>query len=117
VKSIEIISIPVTEQEKSKQFYLKLGFSVIVEGPMRESKWVQMGFEGQDASITLVNWFPKMPSGSMCGFVIKTEDVAIEKEELAAKGIESAKVDETPWGKFLKVIDPDGNEISFHQGR
>jgi catechol 2,3-dioxygenase-like lactoylglutathione lyase family enzyme len=117
MKSIEIISIPVTDQEKSKEFYVKLGFQVIVEAPINEGKWIQMGFPGQDASITLVTWFPKMPAGSVCGFVIKTEDIKQEKEELTAKGIETGKVDETPWGKFLKAIDPDGNEISFHQGR
>ena len=117
MKSIEIISIPVTDQEKSKQFYLNLGFQVIVEAPMGETKWVQMGFPSQDASITLVTWFPKMPAGCICGFVIKTENVEQEIEELTAKGIEVGKVEETPWGKFLKVIDPDGNEISFHQGR
>jgi predicted enzyme related to lactoylglutathione lyase len=115
MKSIEVISIPVTDQEKSKEFYLKLGFQVIVEAPMGESKWIQMGFSGQDASITLVNWFPNMPAGCINGFVIKTESIEKEIEDLNAKGIETGKIDETPWGKFVTVKDPDGNSLSLHQ--
>ncbi|MDB4904313.1 MAG: Glyoxalase-like domain protein [Mucilaginibacter sp.] len=116
MKSIEIISIPVTDQEKSKEFYLKLGFQVIVEAPFSGGqKWIQMGFPGQDASITLVTWFSNMPPGCINGLVIKTDSVENEIEELTAKGIEFGKVDETPWGKFLSVKDPDGNVLSFHQ--
>jgi len=117
MKSIEIISIPVTDQEIAKQFYLKLGFKIIVEAPMGESKWVQMGFEGQGVSITLVNWFPNMPAGCIDGLVIKVDDIAHEVAELNKQDIETGKIDETPWGKFAKIVDPDGNAISFHQGR
>jgi catechol 2,3-dioxygenase-like lactoylglutathione lyase family enzyme len=117
MKTIEIISIPVTDQGKSKEFYQKLGFSVIVEAPFGNGQqWVQLGLPGDGAAITLVTWFEKMPPGCVQGFVIKTDDVEKEQKELAAKGIETAKIDDTPWGKFLPVKDPDGNYLSFHQG-
>lgn len=90
MRRIEIISIPVTDQARAKEFYQKLGFEVIVEAPFGGgSQWVQMGFPGQDASITLVNWFPKMPAGCIQGFVIKTNNVEDDIKELTAKGIES----------------------------
>jgi catechol 2,3-dioxygenase-like lactoylglutathione lyase family enzyme len=115
MKTIEIISIPVTDQVKSKEFYLKLGFSLIAEAAMGEQKWVQLGFPGTEASITLVTWFPKMAPGSIQGLVIKTDNVQQDLTELTAKGIEVGKIDDTPWGKFLSVKDPDGNGLSFHQ--
>jgi catechol 2,3-dioxygenase-like lactoylglutathione lyase family enzyme len=116
MKSIEIISIPVTDQQKSKEFYVKLGFQVIAEAPFGGGQqWIQLGFPGQDASITLVTWFPNMPAGCINGFVIKTESVEQEIKELTAKGITVGNVDDTPWGKFLSVKDPDGNALSFHQ--
>jgi len=116
MRTIEIISIPVTDQARAKAFYQKLGFEVIVEAPFGGgSQWVQMGFPGQEASITLVNWFPKMPAGCIQGFVIKTNNVEDDIKELTAKGIEVGTIDNTPWGKFLSIKDPDGNGLSLHE--
>lgn len=33
MRSIELISIPVTDQQVAKEFYLKMGFKLIVEAP------------------------------------------------------------------------------------
>jgi predicted enzyme related to lactoylglutathione lyase len=117
MKSIEVISIPVTDQEHSKSFYLKLGFQLVLEAPFDQGQqWVQMAFPEQSGvSITLVTWFPDMPAGSVNGFVIKTDDIEREKVELAAKGITTGQIDQTPWGRFLSVSDPDGNKLSLHQ--
>jgi len=54
MKSITIISIPVTDQEAAKQFYLKLGFKLMAEAPFDTHKWIQMALPGQEMSITLV---------------------------------------------------------------
>ena len=117
MKAIEIISIPVSDQQRSKEFYVKLGFTILIEAPFGNGQnWVQLGFNGHDTSITLVTWFRNMPAGSVNGFVIKTGDLEKDIEELTAKGIEVGKVEQTPWGKFLSVKDPDGNALSLHQG-
>jgi predicted enzyme related to lactoylglutathione lyase len=116
MKSIEIISVPVTDQQQSKAFYLKLGFEVIVESPMGpDQTWLQMGFPGAAVSITLVTWFQKMPPGSMQGMVLKTEGIAAEIKALEAKGVKVAPIDETPWGKFAEITDPDGNSMTLHE--
>jgi len=116
MKSISIISIPVTDQQAAKEFYLKLGFKLLVEAPFDTHKWIQLAFPGQEAvSIALVTWFPNMPAGSVNGFVINTDDLDKEIEELAGKGITIGKIDQTPWGKFAAVTDPDGNRLSLHQ--
>lgn len=115
MKAIEIISIPVTDQVRAKAFYLKLGFELIVEAPFEGGQqWVQLGFPGSNVSITLVTWFDNMPPGCINGLVIKTDNLAKDIEELIAKGISVGKVDDTPWGKFAAVIDPDGNRLSLH---
>lgn len=116
MKSISIISIPVTDQQAAKEFYLKLGFKLLVEAPFDTYKWIQLAFPGQEAvSITLVTWFPNMPAGSINGFVIDTDDLDKEIEELTARGITVGRIDQTPWGKFAAVTDPDGNRMSLHQ--
>ncbi|TZF83991.1 glyoxalase [Pedobacter sp. BS3] len=116
MKSIGIISVPVTDQQKSKEFYLKMGLSIIAEAPMGNGQtWVQMGFPEGDVSITLVTWFPKMPAGSLHGATILTDDIVAEKKRLLEAGIETGKIDETPWGKFAFVTDPDGNSWVLHE--
>lgn len=116
MKKITVVSVPVSDQEASKQFYLKLGFQVVIEAPMGNNQtWLQMGFEGTEASITLVTWFEKMKPGSMLGPVIKVDDIENEMQELIAKGITVGKLDPTPWGKFLTITDPDGNTVILHQ--
>jgi len=117
MKSIEIFSIPVTDQERAKTFYQKLGFHIIAEVPFEDKKWIQMGYPGDGVTITLVTWFPEMPAGCIQGFVIKTDDIQKEADELKAIGVETGEIEKTAWGKFLSVKDPDGNRLSFHQGR
>ena len=116
MKSIEIISIPVTDQERSKEFYLQLGFNLLAEATFEaDKKWIQLGLPNSNVSITLVTWFDNMPPGCINGLVIKTDNLANEIAELTAKGITVGNTDQTPWGKFAAVIDPDGNRLSLHE--
>jgi catechol 2,3-dioxygenase-like lactoylglutathione lyase family enzyme len=107
MKNIEIISIPVADQQKSKEFYLKLGFQIIMEAPMgNEQTWIQMGLPNQDSSISLANFQ---------GIILETDDMDKEVQELKTKGIETGNIDDTPWGKFCWLKDLDGNKICLHQ--
>jgi predicted enzyme related to lactoylglutathione lyase len=115
MKSIEIISIPVTDQQRAKAFYLQLGFEIVVESTFGQNQWIQMRLPGNEVTFTLVNWFEKMPAGSIQGLVIKTPDLQKEIDDLAARGIAVGKIDQTPWGRFATVKDPDGNALSLHQ--
>lgn len=116
MKLISVISVPVSNQAASKEFYLKIGFQIIVEAPMGDGNtWMQLGLPGQATSISLVNWFTKMPAGSMHGLVLQSDDIVAESDELKAKGVEVKPIDDTPWGKFATFFDPDGNSLILHQ--
>jgi len=115
MKAIEIISVPVTDQQKAKQFYLDFGFTLMIENPFQgDAMWIQLGLPEGETSITLVNWFPGLQPGSLQGFVIKCDDLDADIERLKAKGITVGNADETPWGRFATVKDPDGNAWSLH---
>lgn len=115
MKGIEIISIPVTDQQRSKKFYQDVGFTLVTEAPFdKNQKWVQLSLP-QGPSITLVTWFKKMPAGTVQGLVIETENLEKEIERLHVKGITVGKIDFLPWGKFAGLEDPDGNGLSLHQ--
>ncbi len=62
MKFIEVISVPVSNQEASKEFYLKIGFEIIIEAPMGDGSALGYSWRlpGQTTSITLVNWFKEI---------------------------------------------------------
>jgi catechol 2,3-dioxygenase-like lactoylglutathione lyase family enzyme len=116
MKSIDVISVPVSNQQDSKIFYMKLGFTVLEENRMDENKWwIRMGLEGSATTITLVSWFSKMPPGSMQGLVLRTDNLKEELENLKMHGIHTSRVEEAPLGRFVSFRDPDGNGLSFHE--
>lgn len=58
---IELVSVPVTDQARSKEFYEdKLGFKVISDDQFGDQRWVQLEPPGGGVNITLVTWFEEM---------------------------------------------------------
>ena len=107
MKNIEIIMIPVSDQQQAKAFYLKLGFEVIIEAPAAHGQtWLQMGIPNENTSISLTNFH---------GIICETDNIEEEMNELKTKGIEMERVDKTPWGTFAWMKDADGNGICLHQ--
>lgn len=107
MKSVEIIMIPVVDRQKAKEFYLNLGFKVLVEAtdPHGET-WIQMGLPESNTSISLAGFQ---------GIIYGTDDIEIQIREYESKGIAVGKIDETPWGKFAWFKDLDGNSLCLHQ--
>lgn len=107
MKSLEIIMLPVTDKQKAKEFYLRLGFEVTVEAPdAHGSTWIQMGLPGSSTSISLAGFH---------GIICDTENIEKEVKELESKGIEVGRIDKTPWGKFAWLKDPDGNGLCLRE--
>ena len=107
MKSVEIIMIPVADQQKAKAFYLNLGFQVVVEAPMGNGEtWLQLGLPNGETTISLAKFQ---------GIILETIDIAGETERLAGGGVEVGKIDDTPWGKFMWLKDEDGNGLCLHQ--
>ena len=107
MKSVEIIMIPVNDRQKAKEFYLKLGFQVIVEAPGAHGEtWIQMGLPGSDTTISLAGFQ---------GIICEISDIEKEIKELHEKGIEVGNIDDTPWGRFAWLKDLDGNSLCLHE--
>jgi len=107
MKSVEIIMIPVKDRQKSKEFYLKLGFQVTVEAPAAHGKtWIQMGLPGSDTTISLADFQ---------GIICETDNLENKIKELNQIGIEVGKIEVTPWGRFAWLKDRDGNSLCLHQ--
>lgn len=107
MKSIEVIMIPVKDRQKAKEFYLKLGYHVVIEASDPHGEpWIQMGLPEGKATISLAGFQ---------AIVCETDDIEKEAQELNAKGIQVGKIDDTPWGRFAWIKDLDGNGLCLHQ--
>lgn len=119
IRRIDILSVPVTDQDAAKRFYRDvLGFELIRDNPMGpDQQWVQLRPPGSDTSITLVTWFDSMPAGVLEGTVLDTHDVRATRVELLDRGLDISEVEETPWGAFAIFTDPDGNGWVLQQAQ
>jgi predicted enzyme related to lactoylglutathione lyase len=107
MKTIEIIMIPVSDQQKAKEFYMKLGFQIVTEAPSEHGQtWMQLGLPNQATTLSL---------GNFHGIICETGDIEKEIEELKTKSIKVEKIDNTPWGRFAWLKDTDGNGLCLHQ--
>lgn len=99
--------IPVSDQQKAKEFYLNLGFELILEAPSEHGEtWIQLGLPDQGTTISLAKFQ---------GIICETVDIEKEISRLKTKGIEVGKIDSTPWGRFAWLKDLDGNGLCLHQ--
>ncbi len=111
--SVDIVSIPVSDQDRAQAFYTDiLGFALRENADMGDGRrWVELVPPAGGASITLVTWFESMPAGSLRGLVLGTDDAHAAFAELRQRGVEFAEpaVQDAPWGQYATFSDPDGN--------
>ncbi|UGS34014.1 VOC family protein [Capillimicrobium parvum] len=111
--SVDIVSIPVSEQDRARAFYVDvLGFAVREDAEMTEGRrWIELVPPAGGASISLVTWFDAMAPGSLRGLVLGADDCHDAFAELRRRGVEfvESEVQDAPWGQFATFCDPDGN--------
>jgi predicted enzyme related to lactoylglutathione lyase len=118
LKHLRLISIPVSDQVRSKAFYIgTLGLELITEEDMHSGlRWVEVGLPGSETSISLVTWLESMVPGSTRGVILLTEDIEADQQELAAKGVEFlGPIEQQHWGRFVQFKDPDGNVLVLQE--
>jgi predicted enzyme related to lactoylglutathione lyase len=113
ITNLEVISVPVSDQERAKLFYAQtLGFTVEIDSNFGESmRWIMLRPPGSGTAVTLVTWFDTMPAGSLNGAVLGCDDLEETLAELTGRGLEFAEeeIQQAPWGRWKTFTDPDGN--------
>jgi catechol 2,3-dioxygenase-like lactoylglutathione lyase family enzyme len=120
LKHISMISIPVTDQEKAKDFYVDgLGFTVTVDFLMDAqtagsagagARWLMLTPPGGGADITLVTWFRETMAPGSAKLALACDNVDKTYAELTGRGITpNNEPQDAPWGRWFGVDDPDGN--------
>ena len=118
ILDVEVVSLPVSDQDRSKAFYVgQLGLELRNDAVFGENlRWLQVGPKGSPCSITLVTWFPRMPAGSSQGLILRVDDIEATLADLTAKRIPTVSgIEAAPWGRFIRISDPDGNGVILQQ--
>lgn len=111
MKTIEIISIPVSNQETAKNFYVNhLGYKIVFEVDTPQGHWVQLALQNDNTSISLVSGQSHAQPGSIKGNIISTDDIETDVKTLRAKGVTISDIQNFPHGKISTFSDPDGNQ-------
>src|SRR4051812_86128 len=129
---LEVVVVPVSDVDRSKEFYKSLGWRLDADVATDETfRVVQLTPPGSPASIIFGKGVTSQPPGSAQGLHLIVGDVVAARDELAKLGAEVSDVfhdaggvfhhagDESrvpgpdperhSYGSFLSFSDPDGN--------
>ena len=123
---LEVDVIPVSDVERSKQFYQRLGWRLDADdAPAKSVRIVQFTPLGSGCSVTFGKGITAAASGSAAGALI-VSDIEAAHDELIRRGIDASEMwhgasfppearlpgpdpKRTSYGSFFSFNDPDGN--------
>ncbi|MBS1905056.1 MAG: GNAT family N-acetyltransferase [Actinobacteria bacterium] len=115
---IELIFVPVTDVDRAKEFYERIGFHADHDQtPFEGLRFVQMTPPGSACSIAFGTNLgdPGMLPGQQNSIQVVVPDADEALAHLRSVGAEATDVDEQAWGRFVTFADPDGNRWTLQQ--
>ena len=110
---IELIPVPVTDVDRAKAFYEKVGFNADHDHQVSDDlRFVQLTPPGSACSIVLGDGITSMTPGTQ-EIQVVVPDAGAARTQLLDAGVEASEVDVQPWGNFVYFRDPDGNRWSL----
>ena len=113
---IELIAVPVTDIDRAKDFYVRVGFVADHDQRVNESlRFVQLTPPGSACSICLGQGVTDMEPGTQTGIQMVVPSAAEALAHLQSVGVEAQGIDNQPWGLFVYFADPDGNAWALQE--
>ena len=113
---LELVAVPVTDVDRAKAFYTKIGFNADHDHRVSDDiRFVQLTPPGSACSITVGTGVTDMAPGSLRGLQCVIADARAARAELIEHGVKVSDVEEYPWGTFVYFSDPDGNRWALQQ--
>jgi catechol 2,3-dioxygenase-like lactoylglutathione lyase family enzyme len=112
---LEVVIVPVSDVDRAKEFYAKVGFVADHDvSPKEGMRVVQLTPPGSACSIVIGTGMSTMTPGSINGLHLVVEDIAAARAELVERGVPIGEVkllgpEELDGSKFAFFSDPDGN--------
>ena len=114
---IELIFVPVTDVDRSKAFYEKIGFNPDHDQQVSdELRFVQMTPPGSACSIAFGTGLGiDLEPGQQNTIQVVVPDADEALAQLQGLGVEAKGVQDLGWGRFVWFDDPDGNSWTLQQ--
>jgi lactoylglutathione lyase len=126
ITGISTVSVIVSDQDRSLAFYTeKLGFELLMDAPMGQSRWIQLAPKGAKTGLVLGKPTNDMPPeiyertksmmGGFTNFIFDVDDMQATYAELSGRGVEFVdKPAQQAWGWWATIKNPNGNIIGLH---
>jgi predicted enzyme related to lactoylglutathione lyase len=121
---IEAITLPVSDVDRAKEFYLKAGWNLDVDSQLTpEFRVVQLTPPGSPASISFGTGMPQSAPGTYVNTYLVVSDIEAAHRELTERGIEISDIfhfgeqgqmpgvdpNRGDYGSYATFADPVGN--------
>lgn len=114
---IELIFVPVTDVDRAKEFYTRIGFHADHDStPQPGLRFVQLTPPGSACSIAIGEGLGMtLEPGRQNTIQVVVPDADAALAQLHEAGVEAQGVAELDWGRFVTFDDPDGNTWTLQQ--
>jgi len=126
---LEVVTIPVSEIERAKEFYECLGWRLDADASKGDERVVQFTPPGSPCSIHFRKGVTPAETGTLQSLYLIVSDVQAAREELVGRGVRVSEVfhytggparfggkvggpapDRLSYGSYATFTDPDGND-------
>jgi lactoylglutathione lyase len=115
ITEIDTVPLYVADQRRARDFYVDvLGFEVTADADLDDlGRWIEIAPPGAHTALVLLaaEAFGGKGTGKSPEVTLACPDVQALHAELTAKGVPVTEPESQSWGTFVKVTDPDGNEL------
>ena len=113
---IELITVPVTDVDRAKEFYTSIGFDADHDArPWEGIRYVQLTPPGSACSIAIGEGITDAEPGAGAGLLMVVDSAQEAYDHLTAVGLTVEQPKDEGWGTFVYFADPDGNKWSLQQ--
>jgi predicted enzyme related to lactoylglutathione lyase len=114
---LELVTLPVSDVDRAKSFYVdQLGFNADHDHRVSpELRFVQLTPPGSGCSIAIGEGLTPAEPGSVRGMQLVVKDIEVAQRELSERGADVGEINDLPWGRFLFLKDPDGNDWAIQE--
>ncbi len=114
---IELIFVPVSDVDRAKEFYQRVGFHADHDQTVTEGlRFVQMTPPGSACSIAFGTGLGiGLEPGQQNTIQVVVPDADEALAHLRGLGVDADGVDDQDWGRFVRFSDPDGNTWTLQQ--
>jgi hypothetical protein len=107
------VAVPVTDQDRSKAFFVGLGFAVRIDtDPGGGFRWIELAPPDGGTGVALVPAGDEAPAGVDTGIRLVVTDAKVARDDVAAAGATPGDLIEWPGVPLMFSFDDvDGNRL------